>query len=167
MGFKTIILIGWLAIELAGVSIALPTTAKIIRNTMPEPSARAASVDLPARAGVSRILVAADGPFVVISSGSTSNMNIHVEVTGDVNGNPHGANAQNPGAGDTCTKPNSVSANIIYKSDRETAKNIGSVIDQAVIMEITYDPSQHPEFEIITRDTDAAALTAFALPCHA
>lgn len=165
MGLKTKILIGWLVVELAGVAFALPTAAKIIQGTLPQPMTRAASVELSAQAGLSRILVAADGPFVIIASGSTSDMRTHVEVRGAVNGNPFGKTAQNPGAGDTCNQPRSTDAHIIYKSIRETAKNEGPVIDQAVVLEIKYAADQAPVFEILTLDMDAAITTDFALPC--
>ncbi|PHR94128.1 MAG: hypothetical protein COA69_00595 [Robiginitomaculum sp.] len=153
IGMKKKILLGWLLLELAALPFAIPTMAKIAQ-TSPGPITRAVFVDVPAPAGHTLMLVAADGPFVIIAKGAATKFRTHIEITGKINGKVNGtafgASAQNLGPNDLCAHSNSVQPSIIYRSERKTAENTGPIISQAISVEISYDPALHPEFQVKT-----------------
>lgn len=149
IGLKRKLFLTWLAFELASLPFALPTAAMIVKNSIPEELPRVAQVDLPPTPGQSRILLASNGPFVLLSNGASGPMKINLYVTGNINGNVHGGTAQVPGALKTCATPVLNAASIIYRSNGKTADRTGSILDQAVVIEINYVLGQTPKFEIV------------------
>ena len=149
IGLKRKLFLTWLAFELASLPFALPTAAMIVKNSIPEELPRVAQVDLPPTLGQSRILLASDGPFALISSGASGPMNINLYVTGNINGNVHGRAAQAPGDLNTCASALPANHTIIYRSTGKTADRSGSILDQAVVLEINYGKAQTPKFEVV------------------
>lgn len=165
IGFKRKLFLTWLAFELASLPFALPTAAMIVKNSIPQDLPRVASVDLPTTPGQSRILMASNGPFVLISSGATGPMNINLYVTGNINGSIHGGAAQAPGGLKTCAVANPDIGTIIYHGTVKTANRTGPVLDQAVVLEINYTPTQTPKFKIVNLHDDKYERAVAAKPC--
>jgi len=165
MGAKKKILLGWLALELATLPFAIPAFAQIIDRVSFSVAPRAAHVELPQVPGKTLILVASNAPFAIISKGAIGEMDIDLAVSGNVNGKNFGTNAQNPGPARGCVFANSAAPAILYIAQRKTAANRGAVIDQAVMIEISYDPALKPEFIVKTLNTPQAKSAPLAPMC--
>ncbi|MBL4870570.1 MAG: hypothetical protein JKX72_06415 [Robiginitomaculum sp.] len=166
MGIKKKVFLTWLALELSGLVIALPTAAMVIQNNAPKTYPRIAAANLPTTAGQTRILLSSNGPFAIISSDVIGELKISFQVKGTVNGHVFGKTAQAPGPLTACVQILSPESNLLYQSATKTSDRIGPVLDQAVMVEIKYDPSFTPKFDIIHISDDQYKRAAKPNSCH-
>lgn len=167
MGIKKKIFLGWLALEIMAIPLAIPTAAKIFHGSLSSPLPRVASVALETKPGTAHILVASDGAFTIVSRGAQGDVQVNLHMAGKVNGNVFGKHAQKPGALQTCRQTSSLHPNVIYTSIRATAPNSGLIIDQAILVEISYDTKFNPVFSIETVKGGAAKSVPKAPICAA
>lgn len=149
MTFKTRYL---LAALIAAEIIAIPVSAQIIDRVAFTVPQRVVSVPFPPEAGITKFLVSSNAPFAIISENAVGEFDISVKVSGILNGNRFGANAQMPGAATACAAQTAPSATKLYEADRKTAVQKGEILTQAVIIEIRYDADIQPNLSIITQD---------------
>jgi len=166
MGIKKKIFLGLLALELATLPFAIPAFAQMIDRVSFSVAPRAAHIQMPHQPGKTRILVASNAPFAVMSQGAIGEMSLTLSVDGTVNGKQFGTSAQNPGTARDCVFASSTAANIVYLGQRRTAANRGEVIDQAVMIEINYDPALKPKFIVKTLNTPQAKSAPLATLCN-
>ncbi len=114
---------------------------------------------------MTRILVAADGRFAVIAQKAYGQTITNIHISGKVNGNAFGGAAQSPGPTKICKFSSGTNTNIIYQSMRETAPNTGPIIDQAVVIEISYDSNTSPKFSVEALDSKAVKSAKLASIC--
>ena len=167
MGLKKKILIGWLAWEAVALALALPAMAQMVDKINFSVPPRAAHVAVPQEPGKTKFIIASNAPFSIISQGAVGEMTVELTVQGLVNRKPFGKNAQNPGAARNCVFATSAAPSAIYKAVRKTAANRGAVIDQAVMIEISYDPMLKPTFLVKTFDKPEAKSAIPAAACNA
>ena len=167
MGLKKKILFGWLAWEVAALALALPAMAQMVDKIKFTVPPRAAHVAVPQVPGKTKIIIASNAPFSILSEGVIGEMSVNLTVQGHVNGKAFGGNAQNPGAAKACVFAASPAPSSVYKAVRRTAANRGAVIDQAVMIEISYDPALKPVFTVKTFDRPEAKSAQPAATCRA
>lgn len=154
MKFKTMrfkkryIAIGFIAMEI----LCIPVSAQIIDKVVFSVPQRVISVPFPPEAGVTKFLVSSNAPFAIISENAIGEFQVNVQVSGLVNGNAFGSNAQLPGVAASCAAQTTPSPTKLYEADRKTAAQPGDILTQAVIVEIRYDTDATPELKIITQD---------------
>jgi len=158
---KRYIAIGLIAAEV----VSIPVSAQIIDKVAFSVPQRVVSVPFPPEAGITKFLVSSNAPFAVISENAIGEYDVKVHVSGILNGNKFGSNAQIPGAAKACAVQTTSSATKVYEADRKTAAHKGDVLTQAVIVEIRYDEAITPDFKIITQDK--AKRISTAEPCEA
>ena len=149
MGLKKKIVLSLLALEIVSLPLSVPVAAQIVDRVVFSAPPRAAFVEMPrAEPGKTVLIVASNAPFSVISSGMVGELSVDVTVSGHINGQAFGANAQDPGMGDGCVFQSLSAPTLVYTSFRKTAARRGKVVDQAVKIEISYDPSLRPVFDV-------------------
>ncbi|RZV41912.1 MAG: hypothetical protein EX271_07000, partial [Acidimicrobiales bacterium] len=144
MGIKKKIFFTWVALEVVLLPVSIPATAQIVDRIAFSVQPRIAAVELEAEPGMSRYIVASNAPFAVISEGAIGQIDVDIKVHGNLNKTPFGTKAQSPGPKQTCTTSISGSPNIIYTADRKTAAKRGEILQQAVMVEMRYDPAMKP-----------------------
>ena len=93
MGIKKKIFVGWIALEVILLPVSIPAAAQIMDRVKLAFPARAAAVQSYTAPGHMQFIVASNAPFTVISDGAVGELKINITVSGDVNGNAHGARA--------------------------------------------------------------------------
>jgi hypothetical protein len=161
------ILAGILLFEIVCLPLSIPAGAQIVDRVMFSVAPRTAHVMMPQTPGNTRFIIASNAPFSILSEGAIGDMTVNVRVNGHINGNSFGHNAQHPGDALPCVTPISSGSTTIYTARRKTAANRGAVIDQAIMVEISYDPSLHPKFSVETSNTSAAKRAISAPACNA
>ncbi|MEP3892324.1 MAG: hypothetical protein ABJN69_17825 [Hellea sp.] len=143
----------YIAIGLIGLEVvSIPVSAQIIDKVAFSVPQKVISVPFPSEAGVTKFLVSSNAPFAVISENAIGEFQVNVQVSGQVNGNAFGSNAQLPGAESSCAAQTAASPTKVYEAVRKTAAQPGDVLTQAVIVQIRYDAEISPDFNIITQD---------------
>jgi len=140
--------IGLIALEIA----SFPVSAKIIDKVAFSEPQRVVAVPFPPQEGVTKFLVSSNAPFAVISEEVIGEYHISVNVSGILNGQRFGSNAQMPGAAESCAMPTIVKATKIYEASRKTELGEGDILTRAVIVEIRYNPDLKPKFKIIPQN---------------
>ena len=140
--------IGFIALEIASI----PVSAQIIDKVAFSKPQKVVSVPFPPESGITKFLVSSDAPFAIISENATGEFDVTIKVSGVLNGNRFGANAQMPGAAESCVVQTSPKSTKIYEAERKTAAQKGDILTQAVIVEIRYDADINPELKIITQN---------------
>lgn len=145
---KRYLAIGLIAMEVASI----PVSAQIIDKVAFSVPQKVISVPFPPETGIAKFMVSSNAPFAVVSENAIGEFDVSVQVSGSVNGNAFGSNAQMPGAATACAAQTTPSATKLYEADRKTAAQKGDILTQAVIIEIRYDPEITPDFKILTQD---------------
>lgn len=145
---KRYLAIGFIAMEV----VSIPVSAQIIDKVAFSVPQKVISVPFPPEAGVTKFLVSSNAPFAVVSENAIGEFQVSVQVSGQVNGNAFGSNAQMPGAASSCAMQTAASPTKVYEADRKTAAQKGDILTQAVIVEIRYDAETKPALKIITQD---------------
>ena len=156
----------YLAVALiAAEVVSIPVSAQIIDKVVFSVPQRVVAVPFPPEAGIAKFLVSSNAPFAVISENAIGEFDVSVEVSGVLNGNSFGTNAQMPGAPESCAVQTSPAPTKLYEAERKTALHKGEILTQAVIVKIRYDAQTQPDFEIVTQN-DAKKIVA-ASACSA
>jgi len=145
---KRYIALGLIAMEIA----SLPVSAQILDKVAFSTPQKVISVPFPPEAGITKFLVSSNAPFAVISENATSEFDVSIQVSGILNGNRFGSNAQMPGAAKACAAQTTVAETKIYEAKRKTEAQEGDILSRAVIVEIRYDAEIKPDFKIITQN---------------
>lgn len=145
---KRYLAIGFIAIEI----VSIPVSAQIIDKVAFSVPQKVIAVPFPPEAGVTKFLVSSNAPFAVISENAIGEFQVSVQVSGHVNGNAFGSNAQLPGLAASCAAQTAASPTKLYEADRKTAAQAGDILTQAVIVEVRYDTAITPALKIITQD---------------
>ena len=140
--------IGLIALEIASI----PVSAQIIDKYAFTKPQKVAAVPFPAEVGITKFLVSSDAPFAIISENAIGEFDVRVKVSGILNGQRFGQNAQLPGAAASCSAQTSKNATKIYEAKRKTASRDGDVLTQAVIVEVRYFPSINPKLRVISQN---------------
>ena len=140
--------VGLIALEIASI----PVSAQIIDKVAFSKPQKVIAVPFPPEAGIAKFLVSSDAPFSVISENAVGEFDVSIKVSGVLNGNHFGANAQMPGAAKSCAVQSSTKSTKIYEAERKTAAQEGDILSKAVIVEIRYDADIKPELKIITQN---------------
>lgn len=154
------VVLGLIGLEIASIPVAAQIMSKVA-FTKPQ---IVNAVPFPPEQGVSKFLVASDAPFVVVSENSIGEFDINIRVSGLLNGNHFGANAQAPGALKSCAVQTENTPTKIYVGERETAARDGEILTRAVIVEIRYAMDITPELKIVSQN--AAKKIAPSHPCE-
>jgi hypothetical protein len=159
-GKKRYLLVLWLGLEL----LSLPAAAAQIMNRVSfkiPPIVNAVEIPTSER-GVSRFLVSSNSGFSVTSSDIIGEIHIEVHVSGTLHGTSRfGDAAQLPGPKNGCAQANGLGSNV-YLAEQKTANTPGSPVQQAVIIEFTYDAAAQPRFKF----TPGADVTATLESCQ-
>ena len=165
MSLKKKLLLGWLALELMSLPIAIPAAAQMVDKVMFSAPPRAVFVEINPQAGVSQLIVASNAPFRITTQGAVGELSVTLSVNGQINGTPFGTKAQNPGPALGCVFAASAMPTPLYTAARKTAERRGEVIEQAVMVEISYDPALSPTFKVETMQKNAAMDMPSTLAC--
>ena len=161
MGLKKKIFFAWVAVEVVTLPLTIPATAQIVERISLSIPPRIAAVELEAEPGISRYMVATNAPFSVISEGVIGKIDVDIKVKGKINKTPFGTKAQSPGAKETCVTSLSAAPSVIYQADRKTAAKRGEILQQAVMVEMRYDPALSPKLRFeAAKSPEAMALPA-------
>lgn len=125
---------------------------------------RAAHVENPLQPGHLQLVIASDGPFVIIAEGAVTPVEMSLAISGKVNGNPHGMLASDPGAPPACRR-SEMTPRVIYRSTGKTAINSGPVIDQAVVFNMNYERGSKPKFTVMTQQEMGGQTIKEAIGC--
>jgi len=166
MGWKSKLFLTWVAIEIAVLPISIPATAQIVERIAFSMPAHVSSVELNMEPGLSRYFVVSNAPFSVISTDAIGQFDIDITVTGTVNGVHFGQKAQKPGPLQTCSTISSSLPTIIYTGDQKTAAKRGKVIEQAIVVDIRYDPTLEPAISFEPGTNKIVAITPSAQNCQ-
>ena len=155
---KRNIVYGLIALEI----ICIPVSAKVIDTVMHTFPQTVIATELPRQPGKAMIAVSSNKPFVITASGHTGEMDVKVTQTGMIYKTSYGQNAQMPGPARVCAATADDSAATIYTGALRTAKTRGQVLSQTVMVEVRYDASADPVFEVIPqkKSTKIAAAPA-------
>lgn len=141
------------AMAIIGVELlALPATAQMLDRVSFTVPQRAVHVEFPEEPGLQRMFISSNAPFSITSEGVVGDYQVTVIPTGVIGGQSFGANAQLPGEAETCSTAIGTEPAMIYKAFQKTAKTRGGPVTQAVLVEIRYDRSLSPEFDVLTED---------------
>jgi len=140
--------IGLIALEIASI----PVSAQIIDKVAFSKPQKVIAVPFPPEAGIAKFLVSSDAPFAVISENAVGEFDISIKVSGVLNGNRFGENAQMPGAAKSCAVQTSPKSTKIYEANRKTEAREGEILSRAVIVEIRYDAEIKPELTFISEN---------------
>jgi len=165
MSLKKKILLGWLALEIISLPIAIPAAAQMVDKVMFAVPPRAVLVEINPQAGVSQLIVASNAPFTLTSEGAIGELSVKLSVNGHINGTPFGTKAQHPGPANDCVFAPSAAPAQLYLGTRKTAVNRGEVIDQAVMIEVSYDPALKPEFKVEALSAKQSAVAVPPMSC--
>lgn len=143
---KRYLAIGIIALEFASI----PVSAQIVDKVVFSVPQKVIAVAFPPEAGITKFLVSSNAPFAVISENAIGEFDISIQVSGNLNGNRFGSNAQMPGTATSCAAQTSPQSTKIYEAKRKTAAKEGDILTQAVIVEIRYDSDTKPELKIVT-----------------
>ena len=94
--------------------------------------------------GETQLLVASNSAFNISTTGMIGSVKIIIERNGKINGIQFGSVAQLPGQRATENFVVSPLQTLIYQSERKTARDPGNVIEQAVLVRVTYAGATHP-----------------------
>jgi len=122
---KRYIALGVIAMEVASI----PVAAQIVDKVSFSVPQKVIAVPFPPEVGLTKFLVASNAPFAVISENAIGEFEVNIEVSGILNGNRFGTNAQMPGMATACAMQSS-----------------------AVIVEIRYDANIQPNLKIISEN---------------
>jgi len=157
-GKKRYIVLGLLGLEL----MSLPAAAQIVHKTAFEARPIVTAVEIPTtELGVSRFFVSSNAGFDIKANNIAGDVSVKVHVSGQFSPEHRfGDAAQLPGPKTTCAHAATANA-AIYKADRKTAlRERANTTDRAVIFEITYDPTQKPDFNFVAGQDRNAALSS-------
>jgi len=165
MSLKKKILLGWLILELLSLPIAIPAAAQMVDKVMFSAPPRAVFVETTPKAGVSHLIVASNAPFRITTQGVVGELSVKLSVNGQINDTPYGTKAQNPGPALGCVFAPSALPEPLYIAARKTAERRGEVIDQAVMIEVSYDPVLKPMFKVEALSKKQSAAAIAPTPC--
>jgi len=156
---KRFILAGLLGLEL----LSIPAAAQMVDRVTFEAPQKAISVLLPPEPGKASFMVTSNAPFTVVAKNSLGEFDVKITANGTVNGNVFGANAQMPGDTQRCSEVLTLSPSAIYRATQRTAQTPGPILTQAVRVDVTFDPTTSPTFDIQTQKESRDV--ARAAPC--
>lgn len=148
------IAVGLIALEIASI----PVSAQIIDKFAFSEPQRLSAVPFPPETGITKFLVSSNTPFAIISENAIGEFDISIKVSGRLNGNSFGSNAQLPGAAASCAAQTSNDATKIYEAERETVARDGDVLTRAIMVEIRYADNLKPDIKIIPKNKTKKAL---------
>lgn len=148
---KRTFIFAYLAYEVIALAFAGSASAQILDRIKFEVPQHAVMAKLPTEPGRTRLIVTSNSPFAVIASGAVGDYNISVMSEGHINTTSFGSNAQLPGPASLCAAAVSPVESIIYQAEQKTARSRGSVLSQAVMIEIRYDSALAPDFAVKTQ----------------
>jgi len=140
--------IGLIALEVASI----PVAAQIIDKVAFSKPQKVIAVPFPPEAGITKFLVSSDAPFAVISEEAIGEYDVSIKLSGILNGQRFGSNAQMPGAAKVCAHQSSVKATKIYEAERKTEAREGEILSRAVIVEVRYDAEIKPKLKVISEN---------------
>ena len=100
--------------------------------------------------GAQRFLVTSDGPFSITSEGAASDFELIWVKSGSMGNFHFGKHAKLPGEVYSCAKSNTIDKTIIYDAAQATYDQDGEVVDQAVLVEIRFNPDLAPKFKFVS-----------------
>jgi len=140
--------IGLVALELA----SFPVAAQIMGKAAFSPAQRTVAVPFPPQPGIAKFLVSSNAPFAIVSENAIGEFEVSVKVSGVLNGNRFGENAQMPGPATSCKAQTTLKSTKIYEAERKTEAKEGDVLTRAVIVEIRYEDRMRPNLKIISEN---------------
>ena len=149
MTFKArYLVVGLIALEVASI----PVSAQIISKFAFSKPQRVVAVAFPVEVGLTKFLVSSDAPFAVISENAIGEFDVRIKVSGTLNGQRFGQNAQLPGAAVSCKAQTSNDKTKIYEAERKITSQDGDILTRAIIVEVRYDASIKPELKVISQN---------------
>ena len=142
------LVVGLIALEIASI----PVSAQIIGKLSFSKPQRVVAVPFPVEMGLTKFLVSSDAPFAVISENAIGEFDVRIKVSGILNGQHFGENAQLPGAAASCTAQKSKNTTKIYEAERKVTSQDGDILTRAIIVEVHYDANIKPELKVISQN---------------
>lgn len=144
---KRNIVYGLIALEI----ICIPVSAKVIDKVMHAFPDSIIATELPRQPGKTMIAISSNKPFVISSANYTGELDINITQTGMIYKTSYGEQAEMPGPSSACAAPSASETSIIYAAENRTAKTRGKILSQTVMVELRYDASAEPVFEVTPR----------------
>lgn len=144
---KRYIILAWIGLEIA----ALPVAALGFKSMDFNFDRLKITTAIPVieQAGHTSFIVTSQGPFAITTQGLSGNYNVKIYTSGFVNGNPYGENARLPGAKFKCGRVEGSQPSAIYMSEHNTSVIKGPILSRAVRVDVTYDPNQMAEIDVV------------------
>ena len=144
----------FIAVEL----LALPAAAQIVHSVSfkVEPHVVAAEIPLE-MPGRRDFLVSSNAPFNIAATGMIGEIDVTVNLSGQMGELTYGQAAQMPGPEVSCAALISPNETQIYEAKVRTAAKRGTPVEQAVIISITYDPIATPDFTFTVDEVASVA----------
>ena len=140
--------IGLIALEI----VSIPVSAQIINKVAFSKPQKVIAVPFPPEAGLTKFMVSSDAPFAIISEEAIGEYDVSIKLSGILNGQRFGSNAQMPGVAESCAVQSSIKATKIYEAERKTEARKGEILSRAVIVEIRYNADIKPKLKIIPQN---------------
>ena len=145
---KRHIAIGLVALELASI----PVAAQMVDHVSFKVEPRVIVAEVPDRpAGERTFLVASNAAFVIEVEDVVGPVRTAVTPTGQVDNLSYGNAAELPGLAGSCISAQG-NRTQVYAATGKTAKLRGKVQDQAVRIDVRFDPIANPLIHIVPRD---------------
>lgn len=136
--------------------LSLPAAAQIVDRVRFSAPERVIVADLPNETeGMRSYLVASNTPFAVEVSGVVGEVDVEITTTGDIAGMSYGTHATSPGLASTCVQGRLAPIEA-YRSERRTAATRGRVQDQAVRVDVSFDPLAEPAIQLVAASKSAS-----------
>lgn len=132
------------------------TTDQVMFSVSPKVAVKQIS----AAVGVQKFLVASNAPFSVVADGMIGEVEVEIVSGGMAEGQRFGSHSQVPGPASQCQMVSSMFGQAVYTSDRKTAHNSGSLLQQAVMVIVRHDDIATPQIHI-----EASQTAPQANPC--
>ena len=141
---------GFIALEL----LAIPAAAQMVHTVSFKIDPHVVAAEIPLGiAGRSDFLVSSNAPFSVTATGMVGEVDMALNLSGQMGELRYGKSAQAPGPVSGCAMMTSPTETQIYQATVRTAARRGTATEQAVILSFTYDPVATPEFQFVTQNS--------------
>ena len=142
---KRYVVFGLVALEIASI----PVAAQMVDRVSFEVEPRVIVAEIPDRpAGERSFLVATNDGFVVEVEGVIGSVTTEVTASGHLGGVAYGSAAMMPGASSACTAAFGGRTQV-YNAPEKTADTRGRIQDQAVRIDVRFDPLATPDIEFV------------------
>ena len=128
--------IGLIALEI----VSIPVSAQIINKVAFSKPQKVIAVPFPPEAGLTKFMVSSDAPFAIISEEAIGEYDVSIKLSGILNGQRFGSNAQMPGAAESCAVQSSIKATKIYEAERKTELREGGILTRACLLYTSPSP---------------------------